>query len=209
MQRSNHLELHQIGVRTMLAVAPRGVGIVTDEVHIGIGAAVYDTYGKSVLLSRPQVEELHAWLTQWLAEGWDGVPPVHGPTSADVIEHYRDVAVRERIRADRERSDGGRRLAAALSLIPPNVLATSAELERIAAQHADEWTHLQADADRGERARLIFITGLHEVEQALARRHDLHTRGEAVADADATLATVRKALRKLVTRGADPAPSRT
>ena len=206
MQRSNHLELHQIGVRTMLAVAPRGVGIGTDEVHIGIGAAVYDTYGKSVLLSRPQVEELHAWLTQWLAEGWDGVPPVHGPTSADVIEHYRDVAVRERLRADRERSDGGRRLAAALSLIPPNVLATSAELERIAAQHADEWTRLQADADRGERARLIFITGLHEVEQALARRHDLHARGEAVTDAEATLATVREALRRLVTRGAHPSP---
>jgi hypothetical protein len=107
--------------------------------------------------------------------------------------------VQEPIRADRERSDGGRRLAAALSLIPPNILPPSAELERVADQHADE----------RERARRIFITGLCAVEQALARCQDLHTRGEAVTDAEATLATVRTALRKLATRGAHPAPSRT
>jgi len=204
MQRSNHLELHQIGTRTMLAVAPRGVAMGTDEVHIGIGGAVYDTYGKSVLLSRAQVEDLHAWLTRWLAEGWHGVAPVHGPTSADVIEHYRDIAGRERIRADHERIDGSRRLAAAMSLVPADVLSTRPDLENIAAQHAREWQHLQNDADRGEQARLTFITGLHQIEQAIDRRHDQRTRGQAVDDAETTLATVRKALRKLVERGAHP-----
>lgn len=204
MKRSNHLELHQIGTRTMLAVAPRGVAIGTDEVHIGIGGAVYDTYGKSVLLSRAQVEDLHAWLTQWLAEGWDGVVPVQGPTSADVIEHYRDIAGRERIRADHERIDGSRRLEAALSLVPADVLSTQPDLEVIAAQHAREWQHLQDDADRGEQARLIFVTGLHEIEQVLAGRHAQQTLGQAVDDAATTLAKVRKALRKLVERGAHP-----
>jgi hypothetical protein len=38
----------------MLAVAPRGVAIGTDEVHIGIGGAVYDSYGKSVRLPEPR-----------------------------------------------------------------------------------------------------------------------------------------------------------
>ena len=204
MKRSNHLELHQIGTRTMLAVAPRGVAMGTDEVHIGIGGAVYDTYSKSVLLSRAQVEELHAWLTQWLAEGWNGVAPVQGPTSADVIEHYRDIAGRERIRADHERIDGGRRLEAAMSLIPAEVLSTQPDLETIAAQHAREWQYLQDDADRGEQARLIFITGLHQIEQVLAGRHDQQTLGQAVDDAETTLAKLRKALRKLVDRGAHP-----
>jgi hypothetical protein len=106
VKQSHYLELHQKGTRTLLAVAPRGVAIGTDELHIGIGGAVYDTYGKSVLLSRAQVEDLHDWLGRWLAEGWDGVPPVQGPTSADIIEHYRDIAAREQIRADHERIDG-------------------------------------------------------------------------------------------------------
>lgn len=204
MQRSNHLELHQIGTRTMLAVAPRGVAMGTDEVHVGIGGAVYDTYGKSVLLSRSQVEDLHAWLTQWLAEGWDGVVPVQGPTSAEVIEHYRDIAGRERVRADHERIDGARRLKAAMSLIPADVLSTRPDLEAIASQHAVEWQHLQNDADRGEQARLIFIAGLHDIEQVLDRRHDLQTRGQAVDDAETTLAKLRKALRRLVKHGAHP-----
>jgi hypothetical protein len=209
MQRSHHLELQQIGNRTMLTAAPRGVALGTDEVHIGIGTAAYDVYGKSVLLSRPQVRELHAWLTRWLAEGWHGVPPVHGPTSADVVEHYRDVAVRERVEADQQRRRAGQRLDAALSLIPADILADQPELAAIAAEHADEWRHLQHDRDRAEQARLTFVTGLHEINQALARRHDLRTRGQAVDDAETTLARVHNAVRTLLERGARPAAPRT
>jgi hypothetical protein len=29
--------------------------------------------GRSVVMTRPAVAELHAWLERWLAEGWDGV----------------------------------------------------------------------------------------------------------------------------------------
>ena len=190
----------------MLAVAPRGVAIGTDELHIGIGGAVYDTYGKSVLLSRAQVEDLHDWLSRWLAEGWDGVPPMQGPTSADIIEHYRDVAVRERVRADHERIDGARRLAAALSLIPAEIRSDQPELEAIAAQQATEWQHLQADADRGEHTRLTFITGLHQIEEALDRRDAQRTLGQAVDDAETFLGKIRNGLRKLAERGAYPAP---
>lgn len=206
MRNSHHLELHQVGTRTMLAVAPRGVTIGTDELHIGIGGAVYDTYGRSVLLSRAQVEDLHDWLSRWLAEGWDGVPPVLGPTSADIIEHYRELAVRERVRADHERIDGGRRLAAALSLVPAEVRSDQPELEAIAAQQATEWRHLQADADRGEHARLTFLTGLHQIEEALDRRDAQRTRGQTVDDAETFLSKIRNALRKLAERGAHSAP---
>jgi hypothetical protein len=206
MRNSHHLELHQIGTRTMLAVAPRGVAIGTDELHIGIGGAVYDTYGKSVLLSRAQVEDLQDWLSRWLAEGWDGVPPVQGPTSADIIEHYRDIAVRERVRADHERIDGDRRLAAALSLIPAEIRSDQPELEAIAARQDTEWQHLQADADRGEQARLTFITGLHQVEEALDRRDAQRTPGQSVDDAEMFLGKIRTALRKLAERGAHPSP---
>lgn len=205
MQHSHYLELHQIGTRTMLAVAPRGVAMGTDELHIGIGGAVYDTYGKSVLLSRAQVEDLHGWLTRWLAEGWDGVAPVQGPTSADIIEHYRDIAVRERTRADHERIDGGRWLAAALSLIPAEILSDQPALEAIASEQASEWQHLQDDADRGEQARLIFITGLHQIEQTLDHRDGQRALGQAIDDAETTLGKIRKALRKLAERGAHPA----
>jgi hypothetical protein len=205
MQHSHYLELQQIGTRTMLVVAPRGVAMGTDELHIGIGGTVYDTYGKSVLLSRAQVEDLHGWLTRWLAEGWDGVKPVLGPTSADIIEHYRDVAVREQVHADRERIDGARRLAAALSLVPAEILPDQPELETIASQQASEWQHLQDDADRGEQARLIFVTGLHQIEQALEHRDGLRALGQATDDAETNLGKIRKALRKLAERGAHPA----
>lgn len=205
MRSSHHLELHQVGTRGMLAVAARGVSVGTDELHIGVGGSVYDTYGRSVLLSRAQVEQLHDWLGRWLAEGWDGVPPVQGPTSADIIEHYREVAVRERVRADRERRDGGRLLAAALSLIPADVQAGQPELEAVAAGEAATWQHLQADADRGEQARLIFLTGLHQIEDAIRHRDNRRARDQNVEDAEASIATIRKALGKLAERGAHPA----
>jgi hypothetical protein len=204
MQHSHYLELHQIGTRTMLAVAPRGVAMGTDELHIGIGGAVYDTYGKSVLLTRAQVEDLHGWLTRWLTEGWDGVKPVQGPTTADIIEHYRDLAVREQVRADRERIDGGRRLAAALSLVPAEIRPDQPELETIASQQASQWQHLQDDADRGEQARFIFVTGLHQIERALEHRDGLRALGQATDDAETTLGKIRKALRKVAERGARP-----
>lgn len=186
-------------------MAPRSVAIGTDELHIGIGGAVYDTYGKSVLLSRAQVEDLHDWLGRWLAEGWDGVAPVHGPTSADIIEHYRDIAVREQIRADHERIDGARRLAAALTLIPAEILAGEPELEAIAAERGRERRHLQDDADRGEQSRRIFLAGLHQIDEVFAHREVQRALGQAVDDAETTLGTIRKALRKLADRGAHPA----
>jgi hypothetical protein len=204
MRSSHHLELHQVGTRDMLAVAARGVSVGTDELHTGVGGSVYDTYGRSVLLSRAQVEELHDWLGRWLAEGWDDVPPVQGPTSADIIEHYREVAVRERVRADRERRDGGRLLAAALSLIPAEVQAGRPELEAVAAGEAAAWQHLQADADRGEQARLIFLAGLHQIEDAIRQRDSRRALEQNVEDAEAFIAKIRKALGKVAERGADP-----
>lgn len=204
MSGSHHFELHQVGTRTMLALAPRGTAIGTDEVHVGIGAYRYDTYGKSVLLSRAQVRDLHAWLGAWLAEGWPGVAPQEGPTNADVIEHYRDVASRERIAADHERIRVGRLLAAALTLIPAEARAGEPDLAAIANDEAAAWKRLQDDADRGENARRIFVQGLHEIGQWLQRRHDARTRRETGDDAEQDLAKVRKALKKLADRGANP-----
>lgn len=204
MKQSHYLELHQKGTRELLAVAPRGVAIGTDELHIGIGGAVYDMYGRSVLLSRAQVEDLYEWLGRWLAEGWDGVPPVQGPTSADIIEHYRDIAIHQQVRADHERVDGARLLAAALALVPAECLAGQPELDAIADQQAKQWEHLQADADRGEQSRLIFLSGLHQIEEVFARRDARRTLGQDVDDAESILGKIRKALRTLADRGAHP-----
>lgn len=204
MTRSHHFELHQVGTRTMLVLAPRGTSIGTDEVHVGIGAYCYDTYGKSVLLSRAQVRDLHAWLGAWLASGWPGVPAQEGPTNGDVIEHYRNIAVRERLAADHERCRVGRLLTAALSLIPAQDRATEPDLDAIAREDGAVWQRLQAAADRGEAARLIFVQGLHDVDQWLTRRRAARARGEVSDTAEQDLDKLQRVLSKLAKRGANP-----
>lgn len=64
-QHVDHNDVLQFGPR----YKPGG-NFQTDELvasifHRTIGG------GRSALLNRPAAEELHAWLGQWLAEGWD------------------------------------------------------------------------------------------------------------------------------------------
>jgi hypothetical protein len=94
-----------------------------------------------------------------------------------------------------------------LTLIPPETLADQPELEAIAAERGREWQHLQDDADRGQQSRLIFLAGLHQIDEVLAHREVQRALRQTVddADADATLGTIRTALRKLADRGAHPA----
>jgi hypothetical protein len=55
-----------------LHVGPRHVRPVSDELVLSVA---HRTIGdpRSILVSRRDAEELHAWLGRWLAEGWDGV----------------------------------------------------------------------------------------------------------------------------------------
>ncbi len=202
--RSHHLELHQTGPTEMLAVNPRSTSHPTDELLIGIGRHDYGG-GKSIIVSRTQAQELHDWLAGWLAGGWDGVKPVEGPTSAAVIEHYKAAAMRAQHGFDERRAEAMRLLDAALALIPADVRAHHPDLDVIAKQQTEAWQRLQADADRGEETRLRYLTGLQQIEDALASRAEKVQAGDVVTPAEEALAAVRKTLQQLVDRANFPA----
>jgi hypothetical protein len=116
--RTAVFELHNTS-NNMLTVGPRLRTPITDDLVLAMQHPTYgDSSRRSVLLSRPQVRELLDWLTTWYEHGWHGVRRAERPTSADIIEHYRDIAVRERLRADHERIDAHRLLHAAVALHP-------------------------------------------------------------------------------------------
>lgn len=90
---------------TVLTAGPRHARPGTDDVvlsvrHTGVGT------GRSILLSRAQAREVRDWLDQWLEHGWPGVPQVEGPSNADVITHFQEIALRAQRDLDRLRCGG-------------------------------------------------------------------------------------------------------
>lgn len=153
------------GFNTVLLVGPCHDRPLSDDVVLSVRHRTYDQ-GRSVLLSRARVRELRDWLDRWLADGWPGVPREEGPTSSDVIVHYREIAVRERIAADRARCDAARVVDAALALIPP--VRRGADLAAIAAEQSAVWHRLQGERDTLEETRCRFVRALHDIEWAPA-----------------------------------------
>lgn len=151
------------GSNTMLTAGPIHVKPISDDLVL---AVVHRTYaqGRSILLSQAKARELHEWLGRWLEHGWPGVPRQEGPTSADVIKHYQDIAIRERIAADHVRSDCGREVDAALALIP--VDKRSVDLVAVARAQSELWHRITAERDALEQTRLSFLTALHEMADA-------------------------------------------
>jgi hypothetical protein len=125
----------------------------SDELILSIGHISYG--GKTALLSRSKVQEIHNFLGDWLAKGWPGVPQVDGESNADVVRHYEDIAIRERINADHARIDAARQVAAALACIPPE--RRPADLEDVAREQATYWVRLQQQHDALEAARSALI----------------------------------------------------
>lgn len=62
-----------------LHVGPRHTRPVSDELVLSVA---HRTIGdpRSILVSRRDAEEMHAWLGRWLSEGWDGVARQCGVT---------------------------------------------------------------------------------------------------------------------------------
>jgi hypothetical protein len=117
-----------------------------------------------VLLGRAQVREVLDWLATWHEHGWTGVARTEGPTTADVIEHYRDIALRERLRADHERIDAHRLLHAAIALIPAD--CRSQDLDDAALEQARIWTRLDRERDHLEQVRRGFVQGLCDIQDS-------------------------------------------
>ena len=66
LQQTDHNDVLQFGPRYKAAGSYQTDELVASVFHRTTGG------GRSALLRRPQVEELHAWLGRWLAGGWDG-----------------------------------------------------------------------------------------------------------------------------------------
>ncbi|RSM65269.1 hypothetical protein DMB66_17250 [Actinoplanes sp. ATCC 53533] len=147
----------------MLIVGPRHHRPLSDDLVLAVGHRTYfASSSKSVLLSRAQVHELLDWLSTWYEHGWAGVPREEGPTTADIVEHYHDVAIRERIRADHERIDAHRLLHAAIALLPPD--SRSQDLDDAALDQGRIWARLQKEHDRLEEIRRGLVQGLCEIK---------------------------------------------
>lgn len=99
-----------------------------------------------------------------MGEPLAGCAPRRRPTSADVIEHYRNIAVRERIRADHERIDAHRLLHAAIALVPAGT--RSDDLDAVALDQGRAWVRLQQERDRLEEIRRGLVHGLSEMQHA-------------------------------------------
>lgn len=141
----------------ILAMRPRSTK-PDDTIVASIG---HRYASRSVLLSRAKVAELHEFTGKWLAEGWDGVPQVEGPTTADDIEHFRDIAVRYQIAADHARIDGNRRVDAALALIPAE--HRSVDLEVVAKAQSEIWRRLQTERDDLEELRCAWLMAMFRI----------------------------------------------
>ncbi|MDG4795028.1 hypothetical protein [Micromonospora sp. WMMD1082] len=161
---TSRFEVHNVG-NTMLTVGPRHHPPLSDDLVLAVGHRSYfQSSSRSVLLTRAQVRELLDWLNAWYEHGWDGVPREEGPTTADVVEHYHDIAIRERIRADHERIDAHRLLHAAIALIPAGY--RSQDLDEVALAEGRAWMRLQKENDHLEGIRRALVQGLWEIEQS-------------------------------------------
>lgn len=166
---TDRYELHETSGYSMLGIGPTHHPPLSDTLVIAVRhRSGYG--GRSILASRAQVRELVDWLTRWLEHGWPGVPRAEGPTSVDVIEHYRDIAVRERIAADRVRREAGRQVDAALALIPAG--RRSVDLEQVAKEQGTLWHQLTARADALETTRVQFVAALVRMSQATGATAD-------------------------------------
>ncbi|MDG4834175.1 hypothetical protein O7627_33460 [Solwaraspora sp. WMMD1047] len=156
----------------MLTVGPRHHRPLSDDLVLAIGHRTYfQSSSRSVLLTRAQVRELLDWLSAWYEHGWDGVPREEGPTTADIVEHYHNAAIRERIRADHERIDAHRLLQAAIALIPAD--CRSQDLDEVALDQGRIWTRLQKERDHLEGTRQALVEGLWEIEHSTTPSADV------------------------------------
>lgn len=166
-----YFQMHSMTSNNMLTAEPRHDPPCTDDLVIGVEQRTLGIYGRRTLLaSRAQVQELHGWLGRWLTEGWPGVRRVEGPTSEDVIEHYRAVMVREQVAADHARIDYARRLDAALALIPAERRTT--DLDTVVKAQSELWARLTAERDALESTRVAFVSAMHEIAHATVATAD-------------------------------------
>ncbi|HKT03054.1 MAG TPA: hypothetical protein VJT31_26290 [Rugosimonospora sp.] len=160
-----HLQVHETGGNNVLALGPRYREPMRGDDTVVIAVSHRGGYSqRSVLVSRAQMRELADWCNRWLDEGWPGVTPQEGPTTSDVIEHYRDIAVRYRIEADHTRIDADRRVDAALALIPPD--RRGEDLRAIAQEQAEHWQRLQTERDELEKLRRVWVQGMIDIVQS-------------------------------------------
>ena len=169
--RFARLELHETGGNDVLLLGPRHQRPCTDDLVLSVQHRTYgDSSRRSILLSRAQAGELLQWLSAWYEHGWDGVARTEGPTSADVIEHYRDIAVRERLRADHERVDAHRLLHAAIALVPPDY--RSEDLDAVALEQGRAFVRLDRERDRLDQIRCALVLGLVTLHHATTATAD-------------------------------------
>ncbi len=169
--RFARLELHESGGNDVLLLGPRHQRPCTDDLVLGVQHRTYgNSSRRSIVLSRAQAGELLQWLTAWYEHGWDAVPRTEGPTSADVIEHYRAVAVRERIRADHERLDAHRLLHAAIALVPPG--CRSEDLDAVALEQGRALVRLDRERERLDQIRAALAIGLVTLQHATTATAD-------------------------------------
>lgn len=150
---------------TVLSIGPRSAS-PDDTVVISVDQIIYGS-GRSILMSRAMVRELDEVLTQWLADGWPGVRQVEGPSTADAIAHFKDIAIRYQIEADRARTDAARQIDAAMALIP--VEHRSADLDVIAKEQAGIWQRIQRECDELEQLRRSWIAALSDLAERARR----------------------------------------
>lgn len=163
--RTARFELHETGGNDVLLLGPRHLTPITDDLVLSVQHRTYgESARRSILMSRAQTGELLEWLSAWWEHGWPGVSRAEGPTSSDIIEHYRSIAVRERIRADHERLDAHRLLHAAIALTPPG--SRSDDLDAIALEQGRAWVRLRQERDRLEEIRRGLVQGLCELQAA-------------------------------------------
>lgn len=143
---------------------------------------------RAILLTRAQVAELHEFTTKWLAEGWPGVPQVEGRSTADVVRHFRDIAVRYQVEADHARSDTIRQVDAALALIPAD--RRSVDLAVVAKAQSEMWRRLQTERDDLEELRLAWLGAMWAVAEL----------SDAVFAKPEAGAKVRAHIRKMIDR---------
>lgn len=159
---SNPKPLEIAEAQCRLRLGSRHTPPITDDAVLTVG--YHSGNDKSVLLTRARATELHEWLGTWLERGWDGVKQEDGESTADVIDHFRDIAIRYKLDLDHARSDFHRDLDAALALIPAEL--RTVELAKVAAEQSRHWHRQQAEIEGLERFRLAVVSLLFEMSQA-------------------------------------------
>ena len=151
-----------------LRLGPRYKKPITDDAVLTIG--YHSGNDKSILLTRARAKELHDWLGTWLEHGWDGVKQDDGESTADTIDHFRDIAIRYQIERDRARTDAAQEINAALALIPAEL--RTADLAKVAAWQSENWARIEATSAELEKFRLAFIGFVYALEEAGPSRVD-------------------------------------